>query len=64
VIAVADTSKLATRDEIARALCVSFYQRGHIYDATMEQVIEARWREWREQASDLLKQYAIFPRKP
>ena len=40
----------ALRDHVARALCESFYQKGHIYEATREEVIEARWREWRPQA--------------
>lgn len=38
------------RDEIAKALALSFYGKGHIYDASVTEVVEARWREWREQA--------------
>ena len=37
-------------DFVARKLCASFYADGTIYDATVEDVIEQRWREWREQA--------------
>jgi|HubBroStandDraft_4_1064222.scaffolds.fasta_scaffold00045_81 hypothetical protein len=55
-------NKLISRDQIARALCESFYAKGHIYDATTARVIEARWQEWRPQADDLLKRYAIFER--
>jgi hypothetical protein len=60
--AVADTSRLATRDEIARALCESFYACGTIYEGSVQRTIEHRWKEWRPQADDILKRFAIFPR--
>lgn len=47
-------------DFVAKALCRCFYADGTIYDATVEEVIEIRWREWRERAIaaiDAVKEY-------
>lgn len=61
---VADTTRLVSRDEIARALCESFYASGTIYEGSIKRTVEYRWTEWRPQADDLLKRFAIFPRGP
>ena len=45
------------RDGLAQTLAWSFYRLGHIYDASLNRVIAARWPEWREQAQDLLGTY-------
>lgn len=52
------------RDQLAMTLARSFYGAGHIYDASTEKVIDARWREWREQADAVLAAFTVSPPPP